>query len=52
MRLLLLLLVIANIMLFTYGQGFFGVPPAEQGRSPQLLDQRNHHAVIPGVVDE
>ncbi|MBV6272629.1 hypothetical protein KVP09_06825 [Alcaligenaceae bacterium CGII-47] len=45
MRLLLLLIVFANGVLFIYGQGFFGTPPAEQGRDPRPLSQRNQTAI-------
>ena len=33
MRLLLLLIIFANLGLLAYGQGYFGVPPSEQGRT-------------------
>ncbi len=49
MRFVFLLVLTANIVLLAYGQGFFGPPPAESGRDPQFLNQRNHHAVIPGT---
>ena len=49
MRIAFLIVVIANVVLLAYGQGFFGTPPAEQGRSPHTaLDQRNEQAVVPG----
>lgn len=49
MRITFLIVVIANVVLLAYGQGFFGTPPAEQGRTPHAaLDQRNEQAVIPG----
>ncbi|WP_180984173.1 hypothetical protein [Castellaniella caeni] len=41
MRFLLTLAVVANLALLAYGQGFFGPPPAEQGRTPRPLSQRN-----------
>lgn len=34
MRILLLLVVIVNLGLFAFGQGYFGVPPSELGRAP------------------
>lgn len=49
MRFLFLLIVIANGALFLYGQGFFGTPPAEQGRDPRPLTQRNQAAVTLGT---
>ena len=33
MRFLLFLIVVVNVGLFAYGQGYFGVTPSEQGRS-------------------
>lgn len=33
MRLLLLLIVVVNLGLLAYGQGYFGVPPGEVGRT-------------------
>lgn len=48
MRFIFLLIVIANVVLLAYGQGFFGTPPAEQGREPHHLNERNQQAVIPG----
>ena len=40
MRYLFLLIVIANALIFGLGQGWFGTPPAEQGREPQRLQQQ------------
>lgn len=49
MRIIFLIVLIANVVLLAYGQGFFGIPPAEQGRTPlAVVDQRNEHAIIPG----
>lgn len=48
MHLLLTLAVLANIVLFAFGQGFFGTPPVEQGRDPRPLSQRNQTAVTLG----
>ncbi|GAA0779575.1 hypothetical protein ABRZ04_00890 [Castellaniella ginsengisoli] len=55
MRFLLTLAVIANLALLAYGQGFFGPPPAEAGRTPRPLSQHNQQtlslgAPIPPVV--
>lgn len=46
MRFLLSLAVIANLVLLAYGQGFFGPPPAEQGRDPRPLSQRNQQSLV------
>ncbi len=49
MRIVFLILLTANIVLLGYGQGFFGPPPSEAGRTLQVvMDQRNEQAVIPG----
>ncbi len=50
MRVIFILLIVANVMVLAWGQGFFGVPPSEQGRDPQVLNQRNQHAIIPGKI--
>lgn len=50
MRAIFLLVVILNLAVLAYGMGFFGTPPAEQGRDPRMLMQRNQHAVVPGVA--
>lgn len=51
MRIAFLIIFIANTVLLAYGQGFFGMPPSEEGRTPfAQLGQRNEHAVIPGVA--
>ncbi len=49
MRFLLTLAVIANLALLAYGQGFFGPPPAEDGRTPRPLSQRNQQTLSLGV---
>lgn len=49
MRITFLIVFIANVVLLAYGQGFFGTPPSEEGRTPfAQLGQRNEHVVIPG----
>ncbi len=49
MRIVFFIVLAANTVLLAYGQGFFGTPPAEQGRTTHYaLDQRNEQAVIPG----
>lgn len=35
MRILVALFILINIWLFALGQGFFGLPPSEQGRTVQ-----------------
>ena len=40
MRYLFLLIVVLNALLFGLGQGWFGTPPAEQGRTPARLQQQ------------
>ncbi|WP_322998741.1 hypothetical protein [Castellaniella sp.] len=49
MRFLLTLAVVANLALLAYGQGFFGPPPAEQGRTPRPLSQRGQQALVPSA---
>jgi len=49
MRFLLSLAVVANLALLAYGQGFFGPPPAEQGREPRPLSQRNQQSLTLGT---
>ncbi len=49
MRFIFMLIVVINVALLAYGQGFFGTPPAEQGRVSQVLMQRNAHLVVPGA---
>jgi len=50
MRLLFFVLLLVNIVVLAYGQGFFGPPPSEQGREPRMLMmQRNPEAVTLGA---
>ena len=42
MRTFALFLVIFNLFLLAYGQGFFGVAPSELGRSPSPKPFFNH----------
>ncbi|GGE56591.1 MAG TPA: hypothetical protein K8U84_03490 [Paenalcaligenes hominis] len=42
MRTFALFLVIVNLFLLAYGQGFFGVAPSELGRSPSPKPFFNH----------
>ncbi|MEO6986725.1 MAG: hypothetical protein ABI155_15435 [Paralcaligenes sp.] len=37
MRFLFLLILIANIVVLAYGQGFLGSPPSEEGRDAHML---------------
>jgi hypothetical protein len=45
MRFLFLIIVLANVALLAYGQGFFGTPPSEEGRQPRVLSERNQQAI-------
>lgn len=45
MRFLFFLVLLANIALLAFGQGFMGPPPSEEGRTPRLLSERNQHVV-------
>lgn len=45
MRFLFLLVLLANVAVLAYGQGFMGPPPSESGRTPRLLSERNQHVV-------
>ncbi|WP_199748500.1 hypothetical protein [Candidimonas sp. SYP-B2681] len=45
MRFIFLLVVLANVAVLAYGQGFFGTPPSERGRDPRQLSERNQHAI-------
>ncbi|HUG56929.1 MAG TPA: hypothetical protein VL002_01690 [Candidimonas sp.] len=49
MRFLFLIVLVANVAALAYGQGFFGIPPSEQGRDPRQLSERNQHAVTLGA---
>ena len=48
MRLVLLLIVAINVGLFAYGQGFFGTPPSELGRSYSQRPPINSNLVTLG----
>ncbi|HUH86535.1 MAG TPA: hypothetical protein VL003_00595 [Pusillimonas sp.] len=45
MRLLVLLIMVVNLGLFAFGQGYFGVPPSEAGRSAIKLPPINSDTV-------
>lgn len=45
MRFLFLLVLLANVAVLAFGQGFMGPPPSEEGRTPRLLSERNQHIV-------
>lgn len=51
MRFLFLLLLLANVAVLAYGQGFMGPPPSEEGRTPRLLSERNQHVVQFGTPE-
>lgn len=42
MRILVLLVLLANLFLLAYGQGFFGVAPHDIGRTPSPKPFFNH----------
>jgi hypothetical protein len=46
MRFLVVLVLLANVGLLAWGQGFFGTPPADQGRERRTLTERNEQSVI------
>ncbi len=46
MRILFVLLVLANLALFAASQGYFGPPPAERGRDPERLLMELHPETI------
>ena len=48
MRSLFLIVLLANIALLAFGQGFFGTPPSEEGREHRMLSERNQQAVVLG----
>lgn len=45
MRFLFFLVLLANVAVLAFGQGFMGPPPSEEGRTPRLLSERNQHIV-------
>lgn len=45
MRFLFLLVLLANVAVLAFGQGFMGPPPSNEGRSPRPLSERNQHIV-------
>jgi hypothetical protein len=49
MRFVFLLIFVANIATLAYGQGFFGIPPSEEGRAPRQLSERNQQAITLGA---
>ncbi|NYT64601.1 hypothetical protein H0A58_01295 [Alcaligenaceae bacterium] len=49
MRVVFFIILIANIALLAWGQGFFGTPPSEQGREPRFLTERNQQAITIGA---
>lgn len=52
MRFLFFIVLVANLAVLAYGQGFFGMPPSEQGREPRQLSERNQQAVTLGAPFE
>lgn len=49
MRLIFFLIVLLNLALFAYGQGFFGVAPSELGREYRQFQERNPEKIKLGV---
>jgi hypothetical protein len=49
MRLLFLLILVANVAMLAYGQGFFGPPPSERGRTPRTFQQSHQADVTVGT---
>ena len=45
MRFIFFLVLLANVAVLAFGQGFMGPPPSENGRTPRLLSERNQHVV-------
>ena len=45
MRFLFFLVLLANVAVLAFGQGFMGPPPSEEGRTPRTLSERNQHVV-------
>ena len=45
MRFLFILVLLANVAVLAFGQGFMGPPPSEEGRTPRQLSERNQHIV-------
>lgn len=43
MRFLFFLVLLANVAVLAFGQGFMGTPPSEEGRTPRQLSERNQH---------
>ncbi|OYV49212.1 MAG: hypothetical protein EPN46_09765 [Candidimonas sp.] len=53
MRFLFLLILIANLIVLGYGQGFLGNPPSEQGRDARmLLTQKNPESIKLGTPSD
>jgi len=45
MRTLFLIVVLVNLALLAFGQGWMGIPPSEQGREPRVLSERNQQDI-------
>jgi len=48
MRTLFVLLFLANVMLFGVGQGWFGLPPSEEGRDRGRHNEMNADRAVVG----
>ncbi|MBB5215485.1 hypothetical protein [Parapusillimonas granuli] len=51
MRFLFIVVLLANVAVLGFGQGFFGPPPSERGREPRMLSERNQHAIQLGAPE-
>lgn len=51
MRFLFIVVLLANVAVLGFGQGFFGIPPSEQGREPRMLSERNQNAIKLGTPE-
>jgi len=50
MRTLFILILLANVLVFGIGQGWFGLPPSEEGRDPARRAQElNVDKVVVGA---
>lgn len=54
MRFLIVFILIANIALFAFGQGYFGPEPADQGRTLRQFSERMQQQLIIGdpIIDQ
>jgi len=48
MRPLFLIILLANLAVLGFGQGLFGPPPSEDGRTPRRLSERQQNSIALG----